>query len=447
MEKSIDLRNDPINKLFYHYLFSAVTGMLMKSIHVVLDGIFVSNGVGPGALAAVNIIMPLFSMFMAIAMMIGAGGSTLASMKFGEEKDDVAQNIFTQSIIMMFVIGIIAIAAFLVNPEAICRFLGANDAIIDYTIEYGRYIAYFGPFFTLGICLSVFVRNDANPKTSMYSMVTSAVVNIILNYIFIMIMKMGLKGAAIATGISQIVSCIILSTHFIKRKGKLKFIGSNFKIQKNELLRTFQIGFPSFLGEISFGIVSLVFNRVLMSISGELAVSAFSIMMYVTALMYMVFFGIGQAMQPIISFSYGANKYDRVYGCFHLAVKTGFLLGIFFTVSGLIFVEEIVMLFNRENAELIEMAITANRLLFYVFPFAAYNICVSTFFQATGNAKVSTAISILRGFILNICLIFVLSNFFGLYGVWLVYPVAEVVSMLISIYLMKASQDIISKAF
>ena len=447
MSRDIDLRNDPIKKLFYHYLFASVTGMLVKSIHGLLDGIFVGNGVADVALGAVNIVMPVFSLFMGAIMMIGVGGSTLVSMKFGEDKEQEAKNVFVQSLILMIIVGVIAQILFLLNPENICRFLGANDAIIGYTVEYGTYIMYFAPFFALGIGLNVFVRNDANPRTSMYSMIISAVVNATLNYIFIFPMKMGLMGAAVATGIAQIVSCIILFTHFTRKKGKLRLRTSNFKFSLNDFIRTCQIGFPSFLGEISFGVVSLAFNRVLMGIGGELAVSAFSIMMYVTNLTYMVFFGIGQAVQPIISFNYGAKQYDRVYKSFHMAVKTGVILGIIFTVVGLIFVEDIVKLFNRDNAKLIEMAVVVNRFLFYTFALAAYNICISTFFQSTGNAKISSSLTFLRSFVIELSLLFILTNIYGLFGAWLVYPLSEIIALAIGLYFMKYKQTVIPKIY
>ncbi len=447
MSKEIDLRNDPIKKLFYHYLFASVTGMLVKSIHGVLDGIFVGNGVADVALGAVNMVMPVFSLFMGVIMMIGVGGSTLVSMNFGEDKEQNAKNVFVQSLILMIIVGIIAQILFLINPVKICRFLGADDVILDYTVEYGTYLIYFAPFFAIAIGLNVFVRNDADPRTSMYSMVISAVVNATLNYIFIFPMRMGLKGAAVATGIAQIVSCLILFTHFIRKKGKLRLKTSNFKFSINDLIRTCQIGFPSFLGEISFGVVSLAFNRVLMGLGGALAVSAFSIMMYVTNLTYMVFFGIGQAVQPIISFNYGAKKYERVYKSFHMAVKTGVILGIIFTVVGLFFVKDIVMLFNRDNPELIEMAVVANRFLFYTFAVAAYNICISTFFQSTGNAKISSALTFLRSFVIELSLLFILTNIYGLFGTWLVYPLAEIIALAIGLYFMKFKQDIIPRIY
>lgn len=447
MSKDIDLRNDPIKKLFYHYLFASVTGMLVKSIHIVLDGIFVGNGVGAGALAAVNIIMPVFSLFMALAMMLSVGGSTLVSMKFGEKKEQDAINIFIQSIIIITCLGIIAQILFFFNIERICIFLGANDAILDYTVEYGKYLMYFAPLFALSIGTNVFVRNDADPKTSMYSMVASAIVNAILNYILIFPMQLGLKGAAIATGIAQIVSCLILSTHFIRKRGKLVIKSKNFRYSSEGLKRTMEIGFPSFLGEISFGVISLVFNRVLISLGGEIAVSAFSIMMYVTTLMYMVFFGIGQALQPIISYNFGANRYDRVYESYHLAIKFAVISGISFTVVGLVFLDKIVMLFNRDNAKLIELAIIANKYLFYTFALAAFNICISTFFQAIGNAKISSIYSIFRSFIVNMVLIFVLTKYFKLSGVWLVYPVGEAISLIMGVFLMKYKQNIIEKVY
>ncbi len=446
MNKSIDLNNDPIKKLFSYYLYSSVIGMVIKSLHIMLDGIFVSNGVGPEALAAVNIFTPIVTAAVAVTLAIGVGGSTLASMRFGEEKKSSAQNIFIVSSALIFLAGLIFSVVFLFNPEYICRLLGANDAVLDYTIEYGKYICYFLPFYTLSTGIALFVRNDCNPKLAMLSMVVSAITNATLNYIFIFPMNMGLMGAAVATGISQIVSCLILLVHFTHKKGNFRIDFKGFSFKNGECNKSLVIGLPTFLTELSYAIVSIIFNKVLIRLGGEIAVSAFTIMIYVTTLLYNIYFGMGQGMQPIISFNYGAKKYDRVYESYHLAIKSGLIASVIIAVICTVFVKDIVMLFNRTNPELIEMAIHANLYIFFVMPFIAYNILVSVFFQSVGKAKAASVLSFLRGIVFIVSLIFILSNIFGLYGIWLVYPITEILSFVLCIIFM-LKQDIITKIY
>jgi len=280
----------------------------------------------------------------------------------------------------------------------------------------------------------------------MLSMVVSAITNATLNYIFIFPMNMGLMGAAVATGISQIVSCLILLVHFTHKKGNFRIDFKGFSFKNGECNKSLVIGLPTFLTELSYAIVSIIFNKVLIRLGGEIAVSAFTIMIYVTTLLYNIYFGMGQGMQPIISFNYGAKKYDRVYESYHLAIKSGLIASVIIAVICTVFVKDIVMLFNRTNPELIEMAIHANLYIFFVMPFIAYNILVSVFFQSVGKAKAASVLSFLRGIVFIVSLIFILSNIFGLYGIWLVYPITEILSFVLCIIFM-LKQDIITKIY
>lgn len=447
MNKTIDLRNDSVNKLINHYLYASIIGMTIKSIHMALDGIFVGNGVGAEALASVNIILPVFSLLTAVSMMIGVGSSTLISIKFGEGKIEQAQGIFMQSLI---IIGISAVGSqliFLSNTEKICRILGANDTVLSGTMDYGRMLVFFAPFITIGMTLSVIVRNDGDPKNSMYGMIFSAFTNIALNYIFIYPMKMGLKGAALATGIAQVVNCIVLLSHFTRHSGNLGLKIKGIKFYKNEFIKTLYIGFPSFVADISFGIVDLSFNRVLMSISGELAVSAFSIVMYIKSFIYMIFHGIGQAIQPIISFNFGAKQYERVYEGYHLGVKIGVAIAMCVSIFGMFGVKNAVLLFNKTNQEVIDMAIIGVRYMLCTLVFASYNTCTSIFFQAIGKARISTVLILSRSVICEFTTLMLLSTFFGLKGIWLAFPVSEVLFCIISMILLKYKQNIINKVY
>lgn len=444
MEKTINLGKDPIKKLFNYYLFASVLGMVVKSLHMMLDGVFVSNGVGDNALAAVNIIMPLVVATSAITLLISVGGSTLASIKFGEDKKEEAQSIFIVSLILMTVTGIIFAILFLINPEKICRILGANENIIDYTIEYGKYISYGLPFYSLAMGLAIFVRNDKNPKLSMVSMVASALANIIMNYIFIFIMKMGLMGAAIATSLSQVIACIILLFHFTCKKGNFVISFKNISFKNAEIINSVKIGIPSFISEMGYAFVSLLFNKTIIDLGGEVAVSAFTIMSYMSTFFFNIYFGIGQGMQPINSFNYGAKRYDRVYESYHLAMKYGLASAIVLSLLSNIFVKQIVMLFTRDNIELMNLAIHANSMLFKTIPLFAYNIVVSSYFQSVSKSKAATVLTFSRGIIFLATLIVILPKIFGLDGVWLVYPISEVLAVLLSIVFM-IKQDIFRK--
>lgn len=444
MQKKIDLKNGSIKQLFTYYLFSSVLGMVIQSIHIMLDGIFVSNGVCPEALAAINIFMPIVTAAIAFTLAISVGGSTLASIYFGKGNEKNAQNIFIVSSVLILLTGIIFSSIFLLSPKKICTVLGANNQTISYAIEYGKYICYFLPFYTLAIGISVFVRNDRNPKLSMISMAVSAVINATLNYILIFKLKMGLKGAAIATGVSQIIACIILLLHFKQNVGIFRLDFKNFSFKNGEIFSCFKIGFPNFLANMSYAIVSIVFNKTLIRLGGANAVWAFTTMIYITTFLYNIYYGMGQGIQPIISYNYGAKNYDRVYESYHLATKYGLISAFCIGALCIIFVKQIVMLFTSTDSTLIEMGVQANIYIFYFIPIIAYNIMVSTFFQSIGKSLVASVLSFLRGIVFIICLIFILSKLLGLLGIWLVYPLTEVLSMILCIIFMR-KQDIIKK--
>lgn len=436
MNKQIDLENDPVKKLFNHYLFAAVLGMVVKSLHVMLDGIFVCNGVGNEALAAVNMIMPLIVTATAITLLICVGGSTLASIRFGEKQDEKAQSIFVVSFSLIILVGIALAAIFLSNPYTICRLLGAKDDIINYTIEYGTYMSYGLPFYTCATGLALFVRNDKNPKLAMISMVVSALSNIGLNTLLIFVFKLGLKGAAIATGLSQLIACLLLFTHFIYKRGQFKLTFKKFNIKDTDLFECFKIGIPSFISELGYAFVLATFNNTINNLGGHTAVSAFTIMSSMSTFFFNIYFGMGQGMQPIISYNYGAKKNDRVYQSYHLAIIYGLISSVILTILSSIFIKQIVMLYERENIEFINLAIKANRYLFMTIPLFAYNIITSSFFQAVSKSKAATVLTFCRGIVFLTTLIIIMSKLFGLDGVWFVYPMAEILTGIMSLVFM-----------
>lgn len=356
MEKSLDLRKHSVPKVFLNYLIPAVIGMLIMSLHVVIDGIFVGRGIGSDGLAAVNIVVPLFSIFTAIGLLIGLGGSTIVSIKFGEGKKAEASSIFTQSILLATVIIMLITIVSEFNIERLSYILGANDKIFPYVKDYMKGILYFAPVFVLADCLSCFVRNDRAPKLSMYAMGIGAVINCCLDYIFIFKFQWGVGGAALATGAGNILSLIMLLMHFILKKGDLKFV--KVRLVLNDIIKICKNGLPNFFAQMSLTVVTIAYNLVFMKMLGEIGVSAYSIVNYIHVLMLMVFMGIAQAVQPIISYNYGAKEYERVKQSFKLAVRVSIAFGIFFFISGILFGKSMVKLFNNDNIQLIELTTT-----------------------------------------------------------------------------------------
>ncbi|MCY6369930.1 MATE family efflux transporter [Clostridium ganghwense] len=435
MKKDLDLKNDSISKLFLTYLIPAVIGMLIMSLHVVIDGIFVGRGVGSDALAAVNIVVPLYSLFAAIGLLIGLGGATVASIKFGEGKNEESSSIFTQAVLLAAIISITITVFSELNIEKLSYILGANDKILPYVKDYMGVLLYFGPVYVLADTLDCFARNDRAPKLSMYAMVIGAIINCCLDYIFIFKFHWGVSGAALATGAGNILSIIMLLMHFVLKKGNLKFIKT--RIVLNDVIRIFRNGFPNFLSEMSAAVVTLIYNLVFMKMLGEIGVSAYSIINYIHILMLMVFIGISQAMQPIISYNYGAKKYERVRKSFKLAVSVSVIFGICFFTSGILFGKNIVKLFNNNNMELIMLATTGMKIYFVSYLFMGVNIVTISYFQAIEKAKFSTIITLCRGLIFSIAGLFILPKIFNINGIWLTAPAAELLTIFVGYFLLE----------
>ncbi|WP_427340810.1 MATE family efflux transporter [Caloranaerobacter sp. DY30410] len=435
MKKTLDLKNDSVSKLFLNYLIPAVLGMLIMSLHIVIDGIFVGRGIGSDGLAAVNIVVPLYSIFEAIGIFIGLGGATVASIKFGEGKNEEGSSIFTQAIILATIISITITVLSELNIEKLAYALGTNDKILPFVKNYMRILLYFAPVFVLTDVLSCFIRNDRAPQLSMYAMAAGAIINCCLDYIFIFKFHYGISGAALATGTGNIFSIIILLTHFIFKKGELKFVRTRFAL--NDLIRIFRNGLPNFLSEISLAVVTLAYNLVLMKMLGEIGVSAYSIINYIHALMLMIFMGISQAAQPIISYNYGAKEYERVRESFKLAVRISIVFGICFFMSGILFGKDMVKLFNNNNIELIETATTGIKIYFINYLFMGVNMVTASYFQAIEKAEFSMIITLSRGLMFTITGLFILPKIFNITGIWITTPLAELLTLYICYFFIR----------
>ncbi|WP_432664064.1 MATE family efflux transporter [Wukongibacter baidiensis] len=435
MNNSLDLRNDKISKLFLNYFIPTVAGMLVMALHVVIDGIFVGRGIGSNGLAAVNIVVPVFTVFTGIGLLIGLGGATIVSIKLAQGKEDEASSIFTQSMVLSVVIMLTITILGLLNIEKLSYALGANDEILPLVVDYMRIVLYFSIIFTLGNAINCFIRNDGAPKLAMFCMILGGVINFILDYLFIFKFHWGVKGAAIATGAGNLIGLIILLMYFLRQKGKLRFVKTRF--YKKDIIRIFENGLPTFLAEICISVVTIVHNLILMKMLGETGVSAYSIINYIHPLMLMIFMGTAQAVQPIISYNYGANEEKRVDETLKLTVKMSVILGIGFCLSGLLFSKQMVMLFLKNNPEVIQIASSGIRIFFLNYLFMGCNMVIAIYFQAIEHSKLSTIITLCRGLIFIILGLLILPKFSGINGVWLATPIAEFLTIVVSAFFLK----------
>ena len=445
MNKRVDLLKSDVKEIFIKYLIPSIAGMMGLSLNILFDTIFIGQGVGSEGLAALNIAIPIFNIFSSIALLLGIGGATAVSVSMGKKEYDKVNKIFTTSMIINVSIGIFLTVIGIFFTEKICYLLGATPDVLDMVKSYLGVIVWFSWAFLMSNTLTVFVRNDKNPRLAMWSMLIGNFANIVFDFVFIFIFNWGMKGAAIATTMSPVITIILLSTHFIRGNNTLKFKLDKLKIDKNIINRILKNGFPSFIMELSSGLIIFAFNMSISNIEGAIGVSAYSIIANISLVCVAIFNGIAQAIQPIISINYGAKKYERVHEALKLAIKTSVIFGAIFYASGVLFPEKIVLLFNSGDAKLMEMTCGGIKLYFIAFLFMGANIARVSYFQSIENSKASTLVSLCRGVIFVLISLLILPMILGINGVWITIPIVEVASMIIACVCMKRIDLNVSK--
>lgn len=428
MSAKLDLLNDKETKLLWKYMIPSVGGMLGLSVCIFFDTMFIGRRLGEIGLASLNIAVPLFNLYYAIAMTFGVGGATALSIAIGQKKIHKANSIFTSSILGAIVVIIVLniLGYFFINN--ICYMLGASTETFPYVKEYIKIVLNFNFIFILSNVLNVFVRSDKAPRLSMVSIIITNIANIVLDYIFIYPLNMGMRGAALATTIAQGVGVIVLFAHFFSKQNSLHLEFKDIKIKK--IGSIISNGMPSFVTELSAGFVILIFNNVILSIGGNIAVSAYGIIANVALIFLAVFNGISQGMQPLISINHGAKKEERVKVLFKKSFEIALFIGIIFFLIGVIFPREIIAIFTNQTGNLINITAYGLRLYFIAFIFMGVNIVGIAYLQAMQKNKISFILSTFRGLILTIVLVVVLSKLFGLTGVWITIPIVELLTFI-----------------
>ncbi|WP_106495669.1 MATE family efflux transporter [Lentibacillus sp. Marseille-P4043] len=417
------LATQSATKSFFQYFIPTLLGMMLMSINVVVDGIFVGNGVGSVALASVNIAVPVFSIIISISLLIGVGGGTLYSMAMGEGNKKQAQRLFTTSFGFLTLITIIICLIAYINIDGLARLFGANEQTLPYAVDYMRILLIFSLILAWENYFSIFVRNDGDPQLAMIGLVISALLNIGLDYWMIFILKLEVTGAALATVIATFAGLIIYLLHFFKKDSGLVFVKARWKIK--DLKRISSIGLPSFLSEAGTGVFVMGYNIAIAYYAGTTGLAAFSVINYLHTFMFLAFIGIGQSIQPMISFYYGAKQFHSIKETVKTAEISGLSLGILFLGIGYFGADFLVSIFGVASPEIAELAAKGIKLFFLGYLFMGTNFIYMTYYQSIGYVRPSVGITVFRGFILLIGMLFILPLWFGTIGVWLALPVAE----------------------
>lgn len=416
------------------YSIPSVISMWMFTIYTMVDGIFIGKYVGPLGLAGVNITMPLINFTFAVGIMIAVGSSTMIAIHFGEGDWTAGNKIFTTATLSLATFEIILSVLITIFIEPIIHFLGGSGVLFPYVKDYMSVVILFCTCYMVGYALEIYIKVDGNPVYPAICVMTGGIVNIFLDYLFVAVYPYGIKGAAFATGMSQLTSTSMLLFYILFKTKKIKFI--KLKYSFKDLLKISKIGFAEFLAEVSTGIAIFIFNIVLIKELGEKGVSAFGIIGYISSFVVMTMIGFSQGIQPIVSFNLGAKKYTNVIKTLKISLLMIITTGIVFYGSINIFSEKIISTFLND-IETFKMTKYALAVYSFAYIINGLNIVTAGYFTAVKKVKISTTITILRGVILIGIFLIVLPRLFGTVGIWWSVPAAELVTLISSIYFIK----------
>ena len=411
---------------FSKYVCFNILGMLGLSFYILADTYFISAKLGSIGLTSLNIAIPVYSLISALGIMIGIGGSTRYSIYQSQQQKEKANNIFAFSIFLGVILGICFLLIGIFCSTPIAYMLGAREEILPNTSIYLKTIMSFAPFFLLNNIFIAYIRNDFAPRLSMIAMLTGSFSNIILDYVFMFPLNMGMFGAAFATGLSPVISLLILISHFFNPKHQLHFHFQRNCISFRSLQNIISLGISSFINEFSSGIVLIIFNLLILKYTGNTGVAAYGIVANLSLISVAVFTGIAQGSQPLISSYYGKGDKLSVKKLYSLSCITAFIIGICIVLGIYVFTDPLIAIFNSEQEEqLRSLAHIGLRLYFLGFFFAGINIVSTAWLSAVEQAKKAFILSFFRGAIGIIAVVFILSSLLQMTGIWLAFPITE----------------------
>ncbi len=432
MENSLSTKS--IRSLFLKFVIPAIIGVLVNSLYIIIDGIFIGRGVGETGLAAINILWPVMCSNMAIGMLLGVGGSALIAIRLGQNEKEEARQILGTSIFSMILIGLIITIVGLLFLEPIMIFLGAEGEVLKLSKEYSVIIISATIMHILSTGLNPIARAEGNPKLSMNILIISAILNGFLDWLFVMKLGYGMAGAAAATIVGMTLSGIYFLYYFFSRKSKLHIRLKHLKIKFNILKEICISGFVSFGMQMSLGILTFIQNNLILHYGTTTDLAMFAIVGYVATIFLEILLGIAQGTQPIIGYNYGAEKHDRVRKTLRLALIVDIVYGCIALILLFIFATSIVNIFN-DNMEFVNS--TATRLKMYLgsLPFLGIVITYGSYYQSIQKDLYANIISMGRSFIFLIPVSFILPKFLGVEGVFLSPLVSDTLALATTIFI------------
>lgn len=421
-----------VGKLFIQFGIPGVLGLLLIGFQPMVDGLFLINFVGPDALAGVNLFVPVYTFVSALAVVVGIGSQTIVSLSLGEKNYATANDSFRTAGVFLAVFLLVLSAVCYAGAEPLSRFLGADADLQHYTVDYIRYLSPFLPVLALLFLGDYMLKATARPYLALSLLGLVLLLNIVLDYLLVAVMGAGVKGAALATGISLSVPLLLMAVLLLRKDNIVSFRKGKFRYKL--LWNMLYNGSSEGLSELSAGITVFLFNNVMMDLFGKSGVAAFTSVNYLLYLGVQLYVGLSDGIIPILSYNYGAGNKERVRATIRLGRRTNLIIGlIFFALlfwGGTFLVGHFFGNTDAGDVEVIKaIAVTGATYVAFAFFFNGQNILSSSLFTSMGDARTSVVISLMRGLLLVVIGIFILPLIFGNTGIWLVIPLSELVTL------------------
>lgn len=425
------LGTEPIGKLLTQYAIPAIIAMTASSLYNMADSIFIGHGVGPLAISGLALTFPLMNLAAAFGSLVGVGASTLVAVKLGQRDYEGANNVLGNVLVLNVILGIAFTFIFLWQLDPILYFFGASEHTIGYARDYMQVILLGNVVTHMYLGLNAVLRSSGFPRLAMYATLASVVINCVLNPLFIFGFEWGIRGSAVATVISQVISLTGQFIHFARPGQLLHFRRGIYRLRSEIVKGILYIGLSPFLINLCSCLIVILINRGLKEYGGDMAIGAYGIVNRIVFLFIMIIMGFNQGMQPIAGYNFGARQYPRVTEVTKLTMwwaigvaSFGFLLCQFFPSL-------IVRLFTSDD-ELIRAAVFGLHIVFAVFPIVGFQMVATNFFLSIGMSKKAIFLSLTRQMLFLIPFLLILPRFYGTLGVWISIPLADTVATVVT---------------
>lgn len=430
-QKRIQLSEHFTYKKLLRFALPSILMIICTSIYSIVDGFFVSNYVGKTPFAALNLIMPVLMIAGTVGFMLGTGGSAIVSRLLGADEKELAHKSFSLIIAFGFIFGVIISGIGFIFIEPISIFLKADGELLEYCKIYGRICFAFTPFYILQYMFQSFFVAAEKPELSLKINIIAGLTNAVLDYVLIAVIPLGLAGAAIATGIGQIIGGVIPVIYFLRKNDSLlKLVKPDMDVKT--ILNACANGSSEMVNVLAASIVGMLYNFQLLNIAGENGVAAYGIIMYVNMIFQAAYMGYAVGTSPIVSYHYGAGNINELKSLRKKSINILIISGLILLIASELMSKPLVMIFASYDKELLDMTIHGFRIYSIAFLIMGYNVWGSAFFTALGDGFVSAAISFLRTFLFQIAVILILPTFLGTNGIWLAIVVAEALGVAVT---------------